>query len=103
MNDGVYDLGGLWSLADAKGAYSCPITLPGDCITALHDAGLIPDPYWGRNEYDCRWVSDHDWAMRRSFVVDRTDLVLVLSMLDTLAQVRVNGRSEERRVGKECA
>ena len=92
MNDGVYDLGGLWSLADAKGAYSCPITLPGDCITALHDAGLIPDPYWGRNEYDCRWVSDHDWAMRRSFVVDRTDLVLVLSMLDTLAQVRVNGQ-----------
>ena len=92
MNAKPYDLAGLWSLADAKGDHACKITLPGDCITALHDAGLIPDPYWGRNEYDCRWVSDHDWVMTRSFAVDRTDLVLVLSMLDTLAQVRVNGQ-----------
>ncbi len=78
-------------MADAKGAHACAITLPGDCIAALHAAGIIPDPYWGRNEYDCRWVSDHDWVMTRRFSVDRTDLVLVLSMLDTLAQVRVNG------------
>ena len=92
MNAGRYDLGGQWSLADAKGAFACAITLPGDCITALHDAGIIPDPYWGRNEYDCRWVSDHDWVMARDFAVDRTDMVLVLSMLDTLAQVRVNGQ-----------
>ena len=54
MNEASYDLGGTWTLADAKGDHACPITLPGDCITALHDAGLIPDPYWGRNEYDCR-------------------------------------------------
>ena len=92
MNEESYDLGGQWSLADAKGDHSCEITLPGDNITALHAAGIIPDPYWGRNEYDCRWVSDHDWVMTRSFTLDRTDLVLVLSMLDTLAQVRVNGK-----------
>ena len=92
MNESNYDLGGQWSLADAKGDHACRVTLPGDCITALHAAGIIPDPYWGRNEYDCRWVSDHDWVMTRDFTVDRTDLVLVLSMLDTLAQVRVNGQ-----------
>ena len=91
MNVETYELAGLWSLADAKGRHACAITLPGDCISALHAAGIIPDPYWGRNEYDCRWVSDHDWVMSRSVTLDRTDLVLVLSMVDTLAQVWVNG------------
>lgn len=87
----MLDLTGTWTLSDESGAYSVPMNLPGDGISALHAAGAIADPYWGRNEYDLRWISDRTWVARRRFVTDRTDLVLVASMLDTLVQVAVNG------------
>ena len=54
-------LAGTWALSDDRGEYACAITFPTDGITALHDAGLIPDPYWGRNEYDLRWIAERDW------------------------------------------
>ena len=89
----LVDLGGEWHLSDGAGGMSAPMAIPGDGISALHNAGLIPDPYFGRNEYDLRWICDRDWVISRSFVVDRIDLVLVVSMLDTLAEVVVNGIS----------
>jgi beta-mannosidase len=85
------DLSGTWALSDETGEWSAPMEVPGDGVTALHKAGLIPDPYWGRNEYDLRWISDRDWTIRRSFTVDRTDLILVAEMMDTITEVRVNG------------
>ena len=85
------DLNGEWHLSDGPEGMSAPMQIPGDGISALHDAGLIPDPYFGRNEYDLRWICDRDWVIRRKFALDRTDLVLVASMLDTLAEVVVNG------------
>ena len=87
----LFDLGGEWHLSDGPEGMSAPMKIPGDGISALHDAGLIPDPYFGRNEYDLRWICDRDWVIARQFVVNRTDLVLVVSMLDTLAEVVVNG------------
>ena len=87
----LLNLGGEWHLSDGPEGMSAPMHSPGDGISALHDAGLIPDPYFGRNEYDLRWICARDWVIRRQFVVDRTDLVLVVSMLDTLAEVVVNG------------
>ncbi len=87
----LVDLGGEWHLSGGPEGMSAPMQIPGDGISALHDAGLIPDPYFGRNEYDLRWICDRDWVISRQFVVDRTDLVFVVSMLDTLAEVVVNG------------
>lgn len=92
----MLDLGGVWQLCDAGGEYQVDMTLPGDGITALHLAGKIPDPYWGRNEYDLRWICGRDWVARRSFSVARTDLVLVVSMLDTVAEIAVNGVTVHR-------
>lgn len=86
----MFDLAGEWALSDESGAYSVAMTLPGDGISALHSAGAIPDPYWGRNEYGLRWICQRDWVARRTFSVYRTDLVLVISMLDTVAEVRIN-------------
>ncbi len=80
-----------WTLSDESGAYSVAFALPGDGITALHAAGAIADPYWGRNEYDLRWICGRDWVAKRAFSVSRTDLVLVVSMLDTVAEIAVNG------------
>jgi len=87
----MIDLSGLWHLSDETGQHSAPMTLPGDGISALRDAGVIPDPYVGRNEYDVRWVAERDWLLTRTFTLQRRDLVLVMTMLDTLADVSING------------
>ncbi|MDB5660432.1 MAG: glycoside hydrolase family 2 protein [Cypionkella sp.] len=85
------DLAEGWTLTDESGAYTAPMRLPSDGISALCAAGLIADPYWGRNEYDLRWICGRDWVAKRSFSVARADLVLVVSMLDTVAEIAVNG------------
>jgi beta-mannosidase len=89
----MLDLAGCWTLSDESGAHVIGFDLPGDGISALVKAGVLPDPYWGRNEYDCRWVCERDWVASRKFVVDRTDLALEIDMLDTVAEVFVNGES----------
>ncbi|MEX0371779.1 MAG: glycoside hydrolase family 2 protein [Tateyamaria sp.] len=89
----MLDLSGLWHLADETGQFSAPMTLPGDGITALRDAGLIDDPYWGRNEYDVRWISERDWLLTRTFRITRRDMTLVMSMVDTVVDVSINGQT----------
>ncbi|MEO0467818.1 MAG: hypothetical protein AAF216_14865 [Pseudomonadota bacterium] len=89
----MHDLAGLWHLSDETGQFSAPIALPGDGISALNAADLIPDPYFGRNEYDLRWISDRDWLVSRTFEATDTNQTLVLSMLDTVADVSINGQS----------
>lgn len=84
------ELAGLWSLSDDSGGNTCDLFLPGDGISSLHTAGLIPDPYWGRNEYDLRWICERDWTATRVFDLTDTDVDLVLSMVDTVVTVRVN-------------
>ncbi|KJZ18938.1 glycoside hydrolase family 2 protein [Loktanella sp. S4079] len=83
-------LAGEWSLSDDSGDYTCAMHLPTDGITALHEAGLIADPYWGRNEYDLRWICERDWTVSRHFDVSEIDIDLVLSEVDTVVTVRVN-------------
>ncbi|MDG1768067.1 MAG: glycoside hydrolase family 2 protein [Yoonia sp.] len=84
------DLAGRWSLSDDSDDYACDVFFPGDGISALHDAALIPDPYWGRNEYDLRWIAEREWTATRTFDLTDTDVDLVLSMVDTVVTVRVN-------------
>ena len=85
------DLSGLWTLSDESGAHSIPFALPGDAISALHAAGVIPDPYWGRNEYDVRWVAARDWVAVRTFTHDGGPADLVVDGLDTVAEITLNG------------
>ena len=87
----MIDLAGAWRLTDASGDYACAISLPCDGITALHDAGLIADPYFGRNEYDLRWICERDWTVSRTVVLNDVDVELVLSGLDTVCTVALNG------------
>ncbi len=88
-------LTGRWTLTDETGAYSCDMHLPGDNITALHRASLIPDPYFGRNEYDLRWICDRDWTLSRTVDLTEEDIATGLDFVaegvDTLAEVRLNG------------
>ena len=84
-------LAGLWTLTDETGEIACDMALPGDGVTALERAGLIPDPYWGRNEYACRWIGERDWTARRIVVLDDPGQALVVSGLDCVAEIRWNG------------
>ena len=88
---GSIDLSGTWTLSDRSGDYRCSASVPGDGITALAAAELIPEPYWGRNEYDLRWIAERDWSITRSVTLARTDMALVLSGVDCVAEVRWNG------------
>lgn len=85
------DLTGVWTLRDVDGEHACSMNLPGDGVTALHEAGLIKEPYWGMNEYDLRWIGERDWTLTRSFTCDMTAYDLVIGELDTVATVFVNG------------
>lgn len=85
------DLSGEWRLRDEGGEFDVPFALPGDGVTALHRAGVIPDPYYGQNEYDLRWISERNWIATRRFTHTGTASVLVIDGLDTVAEVRLNG------------
>jgi beta-mannosidase len=92
------DLAGQWQLdgTDEQGvALSCAATVPGDVHSALFAAGLMPDPFWGRNERDVQWVAQHDWTFSREFDVPEdflahASVILRLEDCDTFATVFVN-------------
>ncbi len=45
--------------------------LPGDVHSALLEAGIIEDPYYGDNETKVQWVSEKDWIFKRTFEISR--------------------------------
>lgn len=93
------DLGGVWSLACSKWekGTTIPAQLPGDNYTALRDAELIPDPYFGRNECLIQEYRDYDWTYSREFDVPEELLAfdsvyLNAEMVDTFASFYINGK-----------
>ncbi len=72
-------LGGRWKLnaavnpsqpSEAKALpRDIPAEVPGDIASALLEAGLIPDPYTGRNELDCLWIGKTDWILTTEFEI----------------------------------
>ncbi len=85
------DLAGEWALSDETGTHRATMAVPGDGISALVRTGLLPEPYHGRNEQECRWVADRDWSVRRTVFLETADCSLVIDGLDTVAEVRLNG------------
>jgi beta-mannosidase len=90
------DLAGTWTLRDAAAGDGEPVAMPipGDAISALRDAGRIPNPYVGRNEYDVRWVAERDWIVSRDFDLtggDTDGWYLDIEGLDTVAEIILNG------------
>ncbi|WP_417249106.1 beta-mannosidase [Celeribacter sp.] len=80
-----------WNFRDDAGEYSVPVTLPFDAVSALHAAGKIADPYWGRNEYDLRWIAERDWVATSTFTLEETGVELLVEGLDGVVEVFVNG------------
>lgn len=86
------DLSSVWRLSSTDDAYTAEIPIPGDVHTALMVAGVIPDPYFGRNEDQVRWVAEREWVIERKFPIDDPDgsWYLDITYLDTVAVVFIN-------------
>jgi len=69
--------------------------IPGDVYTDLWNAGVIDDPYFGRNTARCRWVMHQEWWYSRQFSVDESlsDKVIMLEFagVDYSCEVWLNG------------
>ena len=91
----MLNLAGLWSLSETNGDHSAPMRVPGDGISALLAAGIIQDPYEGRNEYDVRWVAQRDWVLSREFFLEPGEdrFELDVSQLDCITEIKLNGAS----------
>ena len=91
-SDVAVDLSGEWLLSSVENDHSTTITIPGDVHSALRDAKIIPDPYFGRNENDVQWVARRDWVIERSFHIDDVDAhwYLDVDYLDTVAVIFLN-------------
>lgn len=97
-----------WTFFEPKQKAWLPARVPGCVHTDLHRNGLIPDPFWGRNELDLQWIEEKEWRYRAEFSVDSALLQaghvdLVADGLDTLAKVVLNGteiaRTENMFIG----
>ncbi len=91
------DLGGAWQWRRTDEQQWRAGRVPGSVLCDMLDAGLIGDPYWRENEYATRELMTGDYEYRRAFALtekefsfDRAELVL--EGVDTLADIRVNGR-----------
>ena len=94
----LLDLAGTWSVRQADNdAPAIPLQVPGDVHSALLAAGLIPDPYFGRNENGVQWVGEKDWVAERSFdvsasLLSKRSVCLRLEHVDTFCEISINGR-----------
>lgn len=84
-------------LHSADESISVPFPLPGDALSALLSAGIIPDPYVGENELSVRWVAERDWIARGTLTIDAETAThpwaVRVDGLDTIADIRINGRT----------
>ena len=87
---------GTWTLREsASSSRQYPVDVPGSVLSALLDAGAVPDPCKGRNEYDVLPVLNRDYGFERSFGLEEAFLTaghidLVCEGIDTAGTVFVN-------------
>jgi beta-mannosidase len=78
---------------DAVPGATIPASVPGSVHRDLMAAGLLEDPYFGRNELLVQWVGDTEWIYRKRFHLDEPaedHVDLVFEGLDTVAVVELN-------------
>lgn len=72
-------------------------TVPGTIHTDLLSNGLIPDPYYRKNEKALQWIDTLGWDYKTGFAVPaallkKKTINLVFDGLDTYANVYLNGK-----------
>ncbi len=89
-------LSGPWTMYTQDGR-CYPAAAPGSALRSLLEAGAIPDPFDGLNEHALQSLMMESYAFERDFEVDAALLEnpyidLVCEGLDTLADIRLNGK-----------
>ncbi len=100
MTTKTLNLSGQWSLSSTSPAFgkrTIPVELPGDNYSALLDAGLMPDPYYGANENIVQDFRRYTWVFKREFEVSdellaSSHIYLEASMVDLFCTIRINGK-----------
>jgi len=90
LNDG-------WKMRQAGGDEWICATVPGSVLADLLKNKRIEDPFWRTNEYAARDLFYNDYEYRTAFTVSDDllsfdSLELVCEGLDTLAEIRINGK-----------
>ncbi|MEX2444771.1 MAG: glycoside hydrolase family 2 protein [Alkalispirochaeta sp.] len=100
----MIDLTGEWQLIDETNTYDVAVQIPGDVHSALLEAGIIPDPFQGRNELEIQWVGRRGWTMRRWVMLDGDVIqeaerwILEFDVVDTVAEIFLNGHLVARNI-----
>ena len=68
------------------------MTVPGSAMDTLVKAGVLPDPYYGENEYQVREFFRNDFDIRGHFTVSPEEfkaghMLLVFNGIDTVADL----------------
>jgi len=90
-------LTGKWQFRQSGTEEWLPADVPGGVHTDLLALELIPDPFVGDQELDVMWVAEKDWVYQTIFtpeshVLDEEKVFLVADGLDTVAEVKLNGK-----------
>lgn len=97
ISNASLNLHGKWKLTQVDSQVSCQAMVPGDNVSALLTAGLIPDPYYAKNEDEVQWISEKSWCWSRDFKV-LEDLLKFESIylnadeIDTCSTIKINGK-----------
>ena len=92
------NLNGKWQLTSPQMAgKTIPVTLPGDNYTALFEANIIPDPYFGKNEDLIQEYRKYTWIFSREFEVPEElyacdSIILDAEKVDTFATFTLNDK-----------
>jgi len=88
--------GDVKSIDEAKENFQCIAgTVPGDVYLDLLNAGLIEDPFYGRNYLDLRKFEFYQWWYEKEFNLTEESLnkkfKLIFHGIDTIATIWLNG------------
>ena len=102
------DLNGDWKFRQVGHKSWTKALIPGVVQLDMLRAGLIENPFYGKNELEIGWIELEDWEYERNFEVDAAFLEqdavdLVLEGVDTYASILINGNEVLETDNMFCA
>src|SRR5450759_82728 len=92
----IRSMAGRWQIRDDEGEYTFVGNVPGTVQGDLVQQGLVPHPYVGTNETTMRDLENKSWTYVKEFELDdlpaEENVELVFEGVDTLSDIRLNGR-----------
>ncbi|XP_053559473.1 beta-mannosidase isoform X2 [Bombina bombina] len=91
----VFDLAGQWDIRNSDNSTVLQGQVPGCVHTALHERGIIKDPYFGFNDLSYKWIIKDEWIYSKSFKLPPEirhwqKVTLVCDGIDTVSSIFLN-------------